>query len=254
MNYSELSNKLNEELNKLQGQVGLSVDFVDIGDLFEFNSDDKFWAASVIKLHISGTVYKQIEDRVLDNKKRYAIDEVNRVDGSGISKLFDKDTLFTLHDLIVMSIAISDNSTANQLTEIVGADSIEEFIQEIGLKNTSFKHKMMIKAGKGPNLITARDATLFLKKLYNKELPGSEKILEIMKHTKLRNRIPDRIPNDVEVAHKPGSLPRAMHEVGIVYSKRPFIFSFFSDDQEDKKLTNEVLSKCAKLCFDYSIS
>ena len=84
-------------------------------------------------------------------------------------------------------------------------------------------------------------------------MPGSKEVLELMQEQVDRTRIPLYIPNDVKISYKNGSLQQAMHEVGIVYSKNPFIFCFFSDDQKNKRKTNEVLSKCAKDCFNYSI-
>ena len=56
----------------------------------------------------------------------------------------------------------------------------------------------------------------------------------------------------IDISYKNGSLEQAVHEIGLIRSKNPFIFCFYSDDQNDKRATSEVLSRCAKLCFDYS--
>lgn len=253
MDFSTLQDLLQEQLSRLPGDVALSVKFLDSEEIFEHNSNLKFWAASVIKIPICLTVYKQIQEGTLDPEKRYKIAGNNKVDGSGISKLFSPDTEFTLRDLVVMAITISDNSASNQLVDIVGgANVIEDYILKIGMTSTTHRHKMMIKAGKGPNLITAQDISFLLEKMYKNKLPGSGELLEIMKHTRLRDRIVDLLPNSVLVSHKPGSLPEAVHEVGVIYSQKPFTFCFFSDEQKDKRQAKRALSTCAKLCYEYS--
>lgn len=251
MEFSELEKEVRSLIDTLGGNVGLYIKFLNDNRVIEHNPNKQIWAASVIKILISTTAYKLLNSNKLP-EKTYPIQTGNRVDGSGISKLLDNKTVFTTRDLIVLTMTISDNSATNQLIDVVGRDEIDSQIDEIGLQNTEFKHKMMIKEGKGPNLTTASDISKLLEMLYKKDLPGSEDLLEIMNHANITDRIMAFIPNDVRVAHKTGSLQYALHDVGIVYSANPFIFCFLSDDQKDKEKTRKVLSECAKLCFDYS--
>jgi beta-lactamase class A len=237
MEFETLSKKLNKELSKLNQYVGLKVKYLDSGQEFTHNEKKQFWAASLIKVPLACTVYKQVEEKKLDLAARYKIARENVVDGSGIAKLFDPGTEFTLHDLNVLNLTISDNSATNQLVDIVGWESVEKYMHELELNNTAFKHKMQIKAGRGPNLTTAEDMSLLLEMMYKDQIPGGHGLLEIMKHSGLRNRIPRFIPNEVLISRKPGSLYEGVHDVGIVHSKEPFIFCFLSDDQEDKTLT-----------------
>ncbi len=241
---------IHEQLNLLTGEVALKVKFLNTNDEISINPDKQFWAASVIKVPIACTFYKEVESGELKLEERNRINDDNYVLGSGIVKLLDKTTRLTNKDLITLMLTVSDNSAANQLVDLIGAQSVETYMKELGLNNTTFRHKMMIPAGKGPNLTTAGDMCLLLEKMYKNEIFGSKEILEIMQEQLDRTRIPLYLPNDIKVAHKNGSLPQALHEVGIVYAKNPFIFCFFSDNQKDKRKTNEVLSQCAKLCFE----
>jgi beta-lactamase class A len=251
MTFTTLTTQLDASLSKLLGSVSLKVKFLSSDAEYFYKQDEQFWAASVIKIPIACVVYMQQFSGVLDSSLRHKIKPENRVEGSGIAKIFDSDTAFTLHDLLVLAITISDNSATNELIDIIGWESVENYMKELGLENSTFRHKMMITAGRGPNLTTAQDMAILLEKLYTHEIPGSKELIEIMKHTRLRDRISARIPNNIPIAHKPGSLPKAMHEVGIVYSKNPFIFCFFSDDQEDKEITRRVLGECAQCCYEF---
>lgn len=110
---------------------------------------------------------------------------------------------------------------------------------------------MMIAAGRGPNLTTAEDMGKLLEMLHNNKLGGSKQLLRVMNEVTLRTRIPAKIPNDIKIPHKEGSLKEAVHDVGIVYGENTFIFYFLSDDQKDKEKTHAVLSSLAKECFYY---
>lgn len=252
MDFENLKTQLTNKLSSLEGNVGLYVKFINTNQEYKYNENTQFWAASVIKIPIALTLFKKYENEPSKLMERIEIDKENNVEGSGITKLLDKGILFSYKDLATLMLVLSDNTATNQLIDLVGTETVEEYMKDIGLLNTTLRHKMMIKAGKGPNLTTPQDMGNLLEKMYMNELAGSQEILDIMQEQIDRTKIPQLLPNDIRVSHKYGSLEESMHEVGIVFSTKPFIFSFFSDTQKDKKKTNEILSQCAKDCFDYS--
>ena len=253
MQYEELTSQLSTRLSSIEGSVGLYIKFLDTNQIYKTNENAQFWAASVIKIPIALTFFKKIENNNNKLSERLVIDNENYVKGSGITKLLDKGINLTYKDLVTLMLVASDNTATNQLIDFISWESVEKYMKELGLLNTTLRHKMMVTAGRGPNLTTPLEIGFLLEKMYRNELIGSSVILEIMQEQLDRTRIPFYIPNDVKISYKNGSLPEAMHEVGIIYSKNPFIFCFLSDNQKNKKVTNEVLSNCAKDCFDYSI-
>ncbi len=252
MTFEDLKNNLEGNLKKLYGKKSVVVKFIDSGDTFSINENQQFWAASVIKIPIIVELFRQAEDNSIDLEKKHSIKPENRVKGSGIAHLLDENSTYTAKDLAKLAIILSDNAATNEIVDLVGKENVENHIKKLGLENTTFKHKMMIKAGKGPNLTTTKDIASLLEKLYKNELPSSKDIVNILIETKLRDRIPKHIPNDIKIAHKTGSLQKAVHDVGIIYTSNPFIFCFLSDDQEDKELTKDIIGKCTKLCFEYA--
>ncbi|MBD3366302.1 hypothetical protein GF360_03105 [candidate division WWE3 bacterium] len=252
MNFLELETALTEKLNSLKGHVALYVKFLNSRETFSYNSEKQFWAASVIKVPLACTFYKKASENLIDPQERASVSKDNYVLGSGIVKLLNKETKFTYEDLITFMLTVSDNTATNEIFDAAPQEDVEKYMQSLGLNSTTCRHKMMIPAGKGPNLTTVADMGLLLEKLYKKELPYSQKILQIMTEQLDRTRIPLYIPNNISIAHENGSLEKAMHAVGVVYAKSPFVFSFLSDDQEDRSKTNKVLSECAKICFDYA--
>lgn len=252
MTFSELNVQLDNQLKKLQGEVSLKVTFINSNESFNYHEQTQLWAASVIKVALATVIYQQAELGKFSLNDRTALSDENKVLGSGVLKLLDKDTQFTYKDLIILMLTLSDNSATNQLIDLVGWENVEPYLLDQGLANTTFRHKMMIAAGRGPNLTTSNDMATLLLKMYRNELPGSAEILETMTEQIDRTRITRYIPNSIKTACKFGALPEAVHEIGIVYSKNPFVFCFLSDDQKDKSLAMDVLASCAKLCFEYS--
>ncbi len=254
MHINDLKNKLEKEINRLQGQVALSVKFLKSNEEININEKTQFWAASVIKVPIACEFFRQVETGIISENSLIKITTENFVDGSGVLRFLNQEAEYTLVDLVKLMLILSDNSATNQVVDLIGWENVEKYMQNIGMLNSTFRHKMMIKAGRGPNLTTAEDLIILYQKLFNNELVGTSKIIEILKCQQDRRRIPLFLPNNIEIAHKTGSLEEAMHDTGIIYSQNPFIFVFLSDDQKDKRLTNDVLSSCTKLCFDYSIN
>jgi beta-lactamase class A len=248
----DLSTQLNTEIQKLPGQTALTVQFLNSSETININETTQFWAASVIKILIACEFFNQANLEKIDLKHKTLIHNENLVQGSGIIKLLDPSDELTYLDLVKLMLTISDNTATNELVDLLGWENIDLYARNLNLTNTTFKHKMMIKAGRGPNLSTTADINQLLLKLYKNQLPGSQQLLTILKEQQDRRRIPLLLPNDVEIANKTGSLERAVHDAGIVFAKNPFIFVFFSDDQEDKLLTVDVIAKCAKYCFDFA--
>jgi beta-lactamase class A len=254
MEFRVLKDRIEKEIKNLEGIVGLSIKFINSSETIEINSQQQIWAASIIKLPIACELFKQVEEGEFSLATRNKVDSENIVEGTGVIKLLDSDDKFTLLDLAKLMLAISDNSATNQIVDLIGRENVENYMYKLGLTKTTYRHKMMFKEGRGPNLTTAADILSLLEMLQNNKLAGSKQILDILKQQQNRTGIPSHLPNNIQIAHKTGSLPEAMHDAGIVYSTNTFIFVFLSDQRKDKRLTNNVLSECAKLCYEYSIA
>ncbi len=248
MDIEFVSNKLNKAVAELKGPFGLYVNFLSNNNEIKINENVQFWAASVVKLPIACVVYKNISDLT----KRIKIKPENYVEGTGVIKLLDRSDEFTIKDLLNLMVAATDNTATNELVDLVGRESIESYMKELGMKDSTFRHKMFISAGLGPNLTTVADVHTLLIKLYRNEIADAAELVGIMKKQQDRRYMPLYLPNDILLAHKTGSLTDGIHDVGIVYAKKPFIFVFLSDDQPDKLETARVVSQCTKICFDYA--
>lgn len=252
--FKNLEETVLEKAKGLGGQVSLYVKFLNSEEIIKLNEKTQYWAAGLIMLPVVCEVYRFAKEKGFDLNKKVKIKSVNSVRGSGVIKLLDSGDEFTVLDLINLTIDLNDNTAMNELVDIIGWESVDRYMKKLGLHNTTYRHKLMITENRGPNLTTAEDVASLLEMLYSGTVAGAKKIVDIMKEQQDRAKIPLLLPNEIETATKSGSLEKAMHDVGIVFSaKNPFIFAFLADDQENKRATNNVLSESVKLCYDYSL-
>jgi len=104
--------------------------------------------------------------------------------------------------------------------------------------------KLGITTNHDNNEITAFGAFNALKKLNdgaNSGNKGYSTIISLMKQTIFNDRISKDIPNSL-VAHKIGNYGSNVHDVGIIYTKRPYILSIYTNGLRDSNYTISGIS------------
>jgi beta-lactamase class A len=114
-------------------------------------------------------------------------------------------------------------------------------------------------AREGPvNLSTPRDMATYFTRLSNGKLvsrQASAEIMGILSHQAINDRIPVLLPGGASIAHKPGNLPGATHDVGIIQTPQgPIILAALVEDAWDKDRTNEIIQRIALAAYgDYDL-
>ena len=107
-------------------------------DSVSYQEDEVMMLASTGKLFILGTLLEQLSegkeplDRALLERRVYRRED--RVGGSGVIQFLSEGTAFTLHDLALLMIILSDNTATNMLlTEVGGADAVMDHLEKAGV-------------------------------------------------------------------------------------------------------------------------
>ena len=147
-----------------KGEWGVVLEDLDTGDLWEKNSKSIFYSASVIKLPIMATIFSEAEKGNVDLQSKVLLRKEDIVGGAGVMQHMTPGTYLTIYDIIVLMIIQSDNTATNILIDLVGVNAIAEFMQNIGMTNSTFSHKLMDKKAdhKVRNVITPFDIATFL--------------------------------------------------------------------------------------------
>jgi beta-lactamase class A len=107
-------------------------------------------------------------------------------------------------------ISESNNGSTNTLIDVLGMDTINEFIREHGFEASLLQRKMLEKNGK-ENYTSTGDCGRVLREVYEGTYVSQEasaRIMEAMRAQIARNRykIPAGVPEGIETANKTGEL------------------------------------------------
>lgn len=263
-----------QRISQLDGIVGLYVESLDSGEIFEVNPNHVFCSASIIKIPILALLLKDVEAGKLKLENTVSIPPHNRTDGTGILSKLDDYYAPTLETLAMLMIILSDNTATNQIVDLVGLERITQFCQELGYENTRCERRQMdmkaIEEGRN-NYTCAGEIGRMLSKIAHEELVSpfvSRKIHEFMSKQMCCNKLPSRIPavpcfwpdqdritikpEMVLVANKTGDFYRVEHDVGIftLPDGVEYIIAMLTGDVQDAKEAIATIADVSRIVYD----
>ncbi|HEX9653316.1 MAG TPA: serine hydrolase, partial [bacterium] len=180
-----------------------------------------------------------------------------QVGGSGIlGELGDGESQFSIRDLCILMIVLSDNTATNMLIDLVGMENVNRTLVALGLNHTKLRRKMMDSAARArgdENISTPHEANRIMEILYKGEFISRdvcEQMLDILKKPKA-GAINAAAPESVPVAFKSGDLPGVATEWAIVFLKeRPYILVTMGNYGSEKTLQNTI-REISQIIYDY---
>lgn len=272
----EVSQKLKGEIaalfNLTNGDFAMAFKDLSGGsDPLFINERETFHAASTMKTPVMIEVYKQANEGKFSlndslpvkNEFRSIIDgslfklDIGRDNGEHIYEQIGKKR--SINDLLVDMIIYSSNLATNIVIELVGAENVTKTMRALGAKDVSVlrgvEDMKAYDAGLN-NTTTAYDLMVIFEKLGRGEVVSQEasrKMIEILMQQTHRDIIPAKLPKDVKVANKTGSIAGVHHDSGIVFlpDGRKYVLVLLSKNVEDEEAGTELLAAVSKIIFDY---
>lgn len=245
-------------IKQLTGNIGVYYQDLVTGNTFEYNATQPFIAASVIKLPILVAVFQEIEDGNLSRTDILTLTDADKVPSCGALNQMHSGLEITIMDLCKLMITLSDNTATNMLIRTLGIDKINTIIGAYGMEKTKLNRLLFDSQAQQrglENYFSPAEIGALLEQLYSETVISkhvSREIVGILKEQKLNSKIPYLLPGNVAIAHKTGEDRGITHDVGIVYSDRPFILCFASNDT--KVVPAEAAIKTIALhCYSMSI-
>ncbi|MDD4494442.1 MAG: class A beta-lactamase-related serine hydrolase [Eubacteriales bacterium] len=242
----EFRDELVRYIDDLAGKYGISYKSIDGTIEFGINDADVYTAASTIKVPMNLYIIKQFQAGVLDPEQKYTYTKQDYEGGTGILQTRKYGSEFTIRELCKHSIEVSDNVATNILLRNVGRTNLKAYMREVG--------GVVVQDGK--NISCPKDMTLYLQiiyDLYKSGDPYAAELMDYLQNTIYNDRIPKLLPPEIKVAHKIGSQVRAYHDVGIVFTEKPFIISVMTDDVA-MQTSIDAIAEISKRAHDFSVN
>jgi beta-lactamase class A len=243
------------------------------GEKVSINDKTQMHAASTMKVGVMIEVYRQADQgrfRMSDsievyNRFRSIVDQspfslpIPDAEGDPVFRSLGKK--MTRRDLVYYMITWSSNLATNILIDQVDARAVQKTVRALGAK------KMLVRRGvedslafaKGlNNEICGRDLLILLEAIANDKAasaPACADMITIMLDQHFRNAIPARLPAEVRVAHKTGSITAIHHDAALIFlpDGRRYILVVLTKGMTDQKKSSRLISEISRRVYDFMI-
>lgn len=215
--------------------------------LIAYASSDRFPTASIIKVLIMTTAYAMEELKPGTLSKKITFRNSDLIGGSDFMDQADDGDRFTVHQLVVPMIQVSDNTAANLLIRYFGITTVNGVGRRAGMLRTHLARKFLdytATVQHNDNVSTPADMAHLL---YLIELGAREgfrtivspehcrAMVAIMLGQTDRDGIPAALPKGTPVANKTGEVFGTLNDIAIVepYGDSPFILAIMTADAND---------------------
>jgi beta-lactamase class A len=230
----------------------------------EYRAVDLFATASIIKVLVMATAYALEEQTpgTLDTQLTFS-HSGDLIGGSDFMSGQADGATFTVRQLIVPMIQVSDNTAANMLIGHFGVDTINGTGGQAGLQNTHLARKFIDTAAivhVQNNVTTPADMGQLLYQIArgaHEDIPtiASAKFCREMVGVMLgqtdREKIPGGLPPGTAVANKTGEITGTRNDVAIVnpYGNAPFVLTILTKELTDYAAANAAIHQIAGAVF-----
>ncbi len=219
------------------------------------NADRAFQLASIFKVPVLVAALRQIDAGALDLDARHTLRADHKLIGSGVLSYLDAGLQPTLRDLLTLMIIISDNTATDIVLALLGGvDAVARTLRDLGIDDIHIRHttrdllwavfpsetlaltepeimrivreQTLVRrdAGVAPEAATNTGtpaALCHLLRLVEQgraASPESTALMRtILKQQTYNHRLPLSWPEDIEFAHKTGTLSNMRGDCGIAY-------------------------------------
>ena len=265
---------LNESLNPLieahAGDVAVCIRHLETGEQFVWRGDEVQPTASLIKMPLMVAAYCMVDRKELDLAKMIALEETDKVPGSGIlTTHFSSGLQLSLHDAIRLMIRYSDNTATNLVVDEIGLPTTAATMESLGFPQTRLNSKVYrgetsIAPDRsklyGLGSTTANETVNLLEQLHKGTAASAESCKAILDHLLAcddKTMLVSQLPDGTKVAHKSGAVSESRCNAGIIYGpKGPFAICVLTTNNKDKSWKDDnvahvLIGRIARSAFDH---
>jgi beta-lactamase class A len=261
---TSLEEALHPAISSIPGSVGVYARTMAYGPpLFAYNANLSFPSASTIKMLIMLTAFKTAESDPSVMRKRVRFRSSDLIGGSQFMAGASDGETFTVHELVVPMIQVSDNTASNMLITHFGFDLINDVTRRAGLRNTRLRRHFLDTAAvlkHMDNRTTPADMAHLLFQLERGSREGIPTVaspiscrhmIEIMLGQTDRDTIPKLLPVGIEVANKTGELSRSRSDVAIVdpFGNSPYVLAVYTSGLDGPGQAYDGIAQISRIIY-----
>lgn len=262
---------IQNRLATVEGAFAVAFKDLKTGKTLFVNEKESFHAASTMKTPVMIEVYKQakagkfsLKDSIpLKNEFKSIVDgspfSLNIADDSADSIYQKIGYKMTIFDLTYQMIIRSSNLATNVLIDLVVAKNVNATMRTFGANDIQIlrgvEDTKAFEKGLN-NTVTAYDLMLIYEKIakhkaINKR--ASKEMIKILIDQNFNSVIPAKLPKNVVVAHKTGSITGVQNDSGIVYlpDGRKYVVVLLSKKLTDTKAGIAALADVSEMLYKY---
>jgi len=268
----QLKREIAEIIGEFPGRAGIEIYFLNQGKRMSFKGNERFHAASIIKLPILYEALKQVKEKRVKLEAKFSLPEEEIVGGAGVLQLLQPGLNLTLLDLLYLMTCVSDNTATNMVIDIIGLDSVNKRLEELGCRDTLLARKLMKVIPGVYSYTSPRDTVIVLEKIYSEFYHEAMPILKKQQFNDCLSRdnrfckacgeliggdfkcsTCEKTVNEIEIeqpvfAHKTGEVTGVIHDSGIwEFPGETVIMAVLTDNLPDNKIGNDFQSQIGKI-------
>lgn len=251
-NYSQSLTKIvSKDLEGKNGDYAIYIEDLTDHEKFGLNENEIMPAASLYKLYLMAAVLEEVDRGQLTVDSQIYASKSHLEDVFGDTDFGYEDSpeeiSYTVLEALQRVGRISDNFAAIMLAEKIGWDKVQTEANLLGASSTIIKN---------PISTDAVDTAKFFNLLFFKKV-GSEnisnQIIDLLSLSKINDRIPADLPDEVRVVHKTGELDGLRHDAGIVFLEgNPYLIVLMSQNlQYEDSDGVDTLAQISKDVYTY---
>ncbi|NQV16245.1 serine hydrolase [bacterium] len=254
-------------------EVGIAYMNLETGEILAYNAQSMFHAASTMKTPLMFQLFKMRDQGIINlaTKIRVRNQFTSIVDGSLFSLPItsEEDEIIypylnqylSYSELIEKMITYSSNLATNILIEHASADSISKTMNQIEasgvLITRGVEDLKAFRIGLN-NMTSAYGMMKVMEAVYQSDLVADsshQEMLEILKRQHYNGMIPAGLPENMEIAHKTGSITRIAHDAALVFpdDAAPFVLVILTRGWDDNAEAQAVGARITAKVYDYHL-
>ena len=272
---TETKIRIDSILSKSQGDFAVAFKVLDAEKESIFiNEKMIFHAASTMKTPVMIEVFKQASQQKFDlsdsievkNEFKSIVDgspySLNLTDDSGEELYNFIGTKKTIRELVHDMITVSSNLATNILIDLVGAKNVTETMRRVGAIDIQVlrgvEDSKAFQLGLN-NVVTAFDLRIIFESLIRNKFSSqkySDEMIDILSQQQHRSRIHAKLPPEIKVAHKTGSISGVGHDSGIVFlpDGKKYVLILLSKNVKDENAVIEAQAEISRILYEFLIS